>query len=79
MSDPQLDVRAEPPASRHGLIFEAYDRLVGRAPRSGGCGSVGASERRRGARESASRGGAEELASVLGRRPPDGGRPDRCR
>ena len=75
MSDPQLDVRAEPPASRHGLIFEAYDRLAGRAPRSGGCGSVGP-ERRRDARESASRGDAEELASVLGRRPPDG---DRCR
>jgi uncharacterized protein (DUF2249 family) len=28
MSDSQLDVRAEPPARRHGLIFEAYDRLA---------------------------------------------------
>lgn len=28
MPDPQLDVRTEPPARRHELIFDAYDQLA---------------------------------------------------
>src|SRR6185437_9905375 len=27
-TDPQLDVRTEPPARRHELIFDSYDRLA---------------------------------------------------
>lgn len=29
VADPELDIRTEPPARRHQLIFETYEKLAG--------------------------------------------------